>query len=101
MDGKGSDSTPMMKCRTSPSVLGHYKGDFSEDDVLAAEQQDRVLDAVRSSNPEAEAVKATLDATDSEADHASSEDNDEIIDQTAEEGQPSNEDTQEELANNG
>ncbi|UWR05588.1 hypothetical protein K3740_20200 (plasmid) [Ruegeria conchae] len=83
------------------SLLGHYKGDFSEDDVLAAEQQERVLDAVRSSNPDAEAVKATLDATDSEADHASSEDNDEIIDQTAEEGQPSNEDTQEELANNG
>ncbi len=83
------------------SLLGSYEGDFSEDDVLAAEQQDRVLDAVRSSNPDEEAVKATLGATDSETAHVDSEDNEEVIDQTAGEDQTSNEETQEELANNG
>ncbi|MCA0928803.1 hypothetical protein [Ruegeria profundi] len=42
------------------SLLGHYKGDFSEDRIVAEEQQDRVLGAVRASNPDEESVKSTL-----------------------------------------
>ncbi|WP_170764862.1 hypothetical protein [Ruegeria lacuscaerulensis] len=96
-------------------LLGHYKGDFSDDDNVATEQQDRVLGAVRASNPDDEAVKAALgtlndeyeyadgeddgDYTDEE--HADDEDEDEASDDPAGEDQTSEEELEDELARNG
>ncbi len=73
------------------SLLGHYKGDFAEDETVAEQQQDRVLGAVRDSNPDEESVKATLGISGDESNFADVEDNGDAVQEPEEEVQSSDE----------
>ncbi|WP_170473193.1 hypothetical protein [Ruegeria arenilitoris] len=87
---------------TEANLLDHYKGDFSDDDLVAAEQQDHVLDAVRTSNPDDEAVKAALDnsAEDQEysVDDEADDDDSEVSDSSDDEVPNLDEEIKKELA---
>ena len=83
------------------SLLGHYKGDFSEDDVIAEEQQDRVLDAVRASNPDDDSVKAALGASDEESNYAGGEEGGDVEEASEGDDETLEGETEDELASNG
>ncbi len=83
------------------SLLGHYKSDFSEDRIVAEEQQDRVLDAVRASNPDEESVKATLGTSDDGSVYADGQEDDDVDGELEEVDQTPDGEPEDEFASNG
>ncbi len=83
------------------SLLGHYKGDFSDDTIIAEEQQDRVLGAVRASNPDEESVKATLGTSDDGSIYADGQEDDDADGEPEGIVQTPDGEAEDELASNG
>ncbi|WP_159090037.1 hypothetical protein [Ruegeria sp. Alg231-54] len=83
------------------SLLGHYKGDFSEDKIVAEEQQDRVLGAVRDSNPDEESVKSTLGISDDGSVYADGQEDDDVDGEPEEVDQTPGGEAEDEFASNG
>lgn len=83
------------------SLLGHYKGDFSEDKIVAEEQQDRVLGAVRASNPDEESVKSTLGISDDGSVYADGQEDDDVDGEPEEVDQTPGGEAEDEFASNG
>ncbi|CUH46702.1 hypothetical protein [Ruegeria atlantica] len=83
------------------NLLGYYKGDFSEDRIVAEEQQDRVLGAVRASNPDEESVKATLGISDDGSVYADGQEDDDVDGEPEEVDQTPGGEAEDEFASNG